>query len=190
MLSQEGSLLQIIQLEKHSWPRASSCHTCRSTHHACWGCTFAGLIPASAWAHWYAPGRSRARPFLPIAGLLSTGSFAHKGPVSPNKTFSEPCACVFSRIQLFVTPWTVAHQVSLSIEFSRKELLERVATLFSRGSSQPRDQPLSPVSSIFGRQILYHCATWEAPRDLMQSNKYLKKNKHPSISCLFSKPLP
>ena len=69
-------------------------------------------------------------------------------------------------------------------------ILEWIATLFSRGSSQPRDQPLSPVSSIFGRQILYHCATWEAPRDLMQSNKYLKKNKHPSISCLFSKPLP
>ena len=72
----------------------------------------------------------------------------------------------------------------------QERILERVATLFSRGSSQPRDQPLSPVSSIFGRQILYHCATWEAPRDLMQSNKYLKKNKHPSISCLFSKPLP
>ena len=115
---------------------------------------------------------------------------AHCGAPLNRQLCSQRSSHACCHIQLFVTPWTVAHQVSLSIEFSRKELLERVATLFSRGSSQPRDQPLSPVSSIFGRQILYHCATWEAPRDLMQSNKYLKKNKHPSISCLFSKPLP
>ena len=28
---------------------------------------------------------------------------------------------VFSRVQLFVTPWTVSHQAPLSIEFSRQE---------------------------------------------------------------------
>ena len=27
----------------------------------------------------------------------------------------------FSRVQLFVTPWTVAHQVPLSMELSRQE---------------------------------------------------------------------
>ena len=31
------------------------------------------------------------------------------------------CACVLSCVQLFVTPWTVAYQVPLSIEFSRQE---------------------------------------------------------------------
>ena len=38
-------------------------------------------------------------------------------------------------------------------------LLEWGATSFSRGYSQPREQP-----SVFciGRWILYHCATWEA----------------------------
>ena len=30
----------------------------------------------------------------------------------------------FSRVQLFETPWTVAHQAPLSMEFSRQELLE------------------------------------------------------------------
>ena len=28
---------------------------------------------------------------------------------------------VFSRVRLFVTPWTVAHQAPLSMEFSRQE---------------------------------------------------------------------
>ena len=31
------------------------------------------------------------------------------------------CVRVLSYVQLFVTPWTVTHQASLSIEFSREE---------------------------------------------------------------------
>ena len=31
------------------------------------------------------------------------------------------CANRFSHLQLFATPWTVAHQVPLSMEFSRQE---------------------------------------------------------------------
>ena len=34
---------------------------------------------------------------------------------------SSCCACVLSHIRLFVTPWTIAHQVLLSVEFSRQE---------------------------------------------------------------------
>jgi len=41
------------------------------------------------------------------------------------------------------TPWTVAYQAPLSMEFPRQgwvaDLLEWVAIPFSRGSSQPRD---------------------------------------------------
>ena len=40
------------------------------------------------------------------------------------------------RLELFVTPWTIAHQAPLSMEFSGKQ----VAIPFSRGSSQFRDQ--------------------------------------------------
>ena len=29
--------------------------------------------------------------------------------------------CVLSHVRLFVTPWTVAHQAPLSMEFSRQE---------------------------------------------------------------------
>ena len=31
------------------------------------------------------------------------------------------CVCVLSRVQLFVTLWTVAHQTSLSVGFPRQE---------------------------------------------------------------------
>ena len=51
---------------------------------------------------------------------------------------------------LSATPWTTACQAPLSMEFSRQEyLLERVAILFSRGSSRPRDW--TQVSHIAGR---------------------------------------
>ena len=46
---------------------------------------------------------------------------------------------------LTLTPWTVACQGSLSVEFSRQEYWEQFAISFSRGSSQPRDQTWSPA---------------------------------------------
>ena len=68
----------------------------------------------------------------------------------------------FSHIQLFVTPWTVARQAPLSMEFSRPRILEWVAMPSSRGSSQPRDQTHVSCVSCIGRWIFYHCATQEA----------------------------
>ena len=61
-----------------------------------------------------------------------------------------------SRVQLFETPWTVAYQAPLSMEFSRQEW---VAISFSRGSSPPRDR--TRVSLIAGRHFTI-CATREA----------------------------
>ena len=43
----------------------------------------------------------------------------------------------FSWVQLFATPWTIAHQAPLSMEFSRQEYWW-VAIPSSRGSSPPR----------------------------------------------------
>ena len=56
--------------------------------------------------------------------------------------------CVLSRVQLFATPWPVACQASLSIGFSRPEILEWVAISSSSGSSWPRDQTC--ISCITG----------------------------------------
>ena len=41
-------------------------------------------------------------------------------------------------------------------------ILEWVAISSSRGSSWPRDQTQLSCVSCIGRQILYHCATWES----------------------------
>ena len=41
--------------------------------------------------------------------------------------------------------------------------LEWVVIFSSRGSSRPRDQACVSGISCIGRQVLYHCATWELP---------------------------
>ena len=58
------------------------------------------------------------------------------------------CAEPLSHVQLFVSPWTVALQVPLSMGILQERILEWVAMPFSRGSSQPRDR--TQVSHITG----------------------------------------
>ena len=55
----------------------------------------------------------------------------------------------FSCVQLCVTLWTVARQDSSVHGILQARIVEGVAMLSSRGSSQPRDQTL--VSCITGR---------------------------------------
>ena len=50
--------------------------------------------------------------------------------------------------QLFATPWTIAHQASLSMGILQARILEWVAIPFSRGSSEPGNQ--TQVSCIAG----------------------------------------
>ena len=54
-------------------------------------------------------------------------------------------------VRLSVTPWTVAHQAPLSMEFLQARILEWVAISFSRGSSWPRDW--TQVSHVAGRRF-------------------------------------
>ena len=61
----------------------------------------------------------------------------------------------FIRVWLFVILWTIAHQASLFMEFSR---LEWVAMLSSMESSRPKDQ--TQVSYVVGR-FFTHGDTWE-----------------------------
>ena len=63
------------------------------------------------------------------------------------------CVCTLSRVQLFVTPQTVARQVPLSMGFSRQEYWSEL--LFP----PPGDLPHPGISNqrlLLGRQILYH----------------------------------
>ena len=47
-------------------------------------------------------------------------------------------------------------------EIFQARVLKWVAMPSSRGSIQPRDRTRISCVSYMGRQILYHCATWEA----------------------------
>ena len=70
-----------------------------------------------------------------------------------------PQSC--SRIQLFETPWTVAHQAPLSMGYFQARILEWVAVSYSRGSSQTRDWTHDSCVSCIRKWILHHYATWE-----------------------------
>ena len=67
--------------------------------------------------------------------------------------------CALSRVQLFATPWTVACQIPLSMEFSRQEYWSGLPFPPPGESFWPSDR--TRVSCI-GRQVLYYCASWEA----------------------------
>ena len=67
------------------------------------------------------------------------------------------CECALSHVWLFATPWTVACQAPLSMEFSRQEFWDGSPLPIPRGSSQPRG--LNP-GLLSCRQILYQWATW------------------------------
>ena len=72
-----------------------------------------------------------------------------------------------SRIQLFATPWTVAHQAPPSMEFSRQEYWSGLPLPSPGESSQPRDR--SRVSHIarwfftIWASRAYVCQNTEAP---------------------------
>ena len=54
--------------------------------------------------------------------------------------------CLFSRVQLFVTPWTVAYQAPLSMRFSRQEYWSGLPFPTPRDLPDPGIEPASLAS--------------------------------------------
>ena len=54
-------------------------------------------------------------------------------------------ACMLSCIQLFATPWTIAHQAPLSLEFSRQEYWSGLPFPFPGDLPEPGIELTSPV---------------------------------------------
>ena len=65
--------------------------------------------------------------------------------------------CMLSHVRFFATPWAVARQAPLSVEFSRKEYWSGLHFLF-QGIIQIQRLSLGLLHLL--RRILYHCATW------------------------------
>ena len=78
--------------------------------------------------------------------------------------------CQLSRVRLFIDPMDCSPSGSSVHGIHQARIWEWVAISFSRGSSWPRDQTYSCCISCIGRQILYHCATWEV---LPSFSKYI-----------------
>ena len=65
------------------------------------------------------------------------------------------CAQEFSHVQLFETPWTIAHQAPVSMEFSRQKYWSGLPFPTSEGHPNPGIEPASPALADDSSQ-LYH----------------------------------
>ena len=68
---------------------------------------------------------------------------------------------LLSHVQLLATSWTVAHQAPLSEEFPSQEYWSGLPFPTPRGLPNLGIKPMSLFVSWIGRQVVYHCATWE-----------------------------
>ena len=64
----------------------------------------------------------------------------------PDISFSNVCICSLSRVQLFMTPWTVARQAPLSMEFPRQEYWSGLSFPSPGDLPDPGIEPTSWVS--------------------------------------------
>ena len=95
---------------------------------------------------------------------------------------SASTACVlscFSRVQLFATPWTVAHQAPLSMGFSRQEYWSGLPFPFPGDLPDPGIEPTSLMSPALVGRFFTTSAPWEA-HPLLSSISFLSLG---GVSC-------
>ena len=69
----------------------------------------------------------------------------------------------FNCVQFFVTPWSVAHEASLSMGFSRQEYWSGLPFPSPGDLPDPGIEPTPLASPAFSGGFLITSATWEAP---------------------------
>ena len=74
------------------------------------------------------------------------------------------CVSVLSRVQVFATPQTVAHQAPLSMGFPRQEYWSVLPFPPPGDLPDPGIEPSSLVSPALVGGFFTNCATWEALR--------------------------
>ena len=96
------------------------------------------------------------RMHLKVQFVFKSNKVMPRQPANAIRLYSTgPCAALGLVAQSCLTlcdPWTVAHQVFLSMGILQARILEWAAMPSSRGSSQPRDQT---HLSCIGRRVLY-----------------------------------
>ena len=96
------------------------------------------------------------------------------------------CACMLSRVQLFVTPWTVPHQAPLPMEFSRQQYWSRLPFPSSEDLPDPGIEPTSLLSSALAGEFFTSWATREAPSIWYIPSMWFANTFFHSIRCLFT----
>ena len=77
--------------------------------------------------------------------------------------------CLFlSHIQIFATPWTVAHRAPLSVGFPRQEYWGGLPFPSPRDLPNPGVEPLS----LAWMEILYHWAIWEVQAEITSNIQF------------------
>ena len=74
-----------------------------------------------------------------------------------------------SRVHLFATPWTIAHQAPLSMGFSRQEYWSRMPCPLPGDLPDPGIQPTTLNSPALACGLFTSSTTWEAPCMLSHS---------------------
>ena len=80
---------------------------------------------------------------------------------------------LFSHVQLFETPWNVAHQAPLSTGFSRQEYWSGSPCPFPRDLPSPGIEPESLKSPALAGGFFTTSAPWEAPTNIIILNNDL-----------------
>ena len=91
--------------------------------------------------------------------LLNTAFFCSATVLillSLRPVWQRQSTCVLSRVWLSTTPWTVARQALLSMEFSRQEYWSGLPFPTPGDLPNPGTEP----GLLHCRPILYHCSTW------------------------------
>ena len=86
------------------------------------------------------------------------GSPMVKNPVSNAGVLSH-----FSHVQLFATPWTIAHVASLSTGFSRQDYWSGLPCPSPGDLPNPGTEPASLLSPVLADVFFTTRAIWETP---------------------------
>ena len=78
------------------------------------------------------------------------------------------CVQSLNCVRFFATPWTIGHQASLSMGFSRQEYWSGLPFPSSRDLLDPGIEPLSPASPALAGKFFTTSAIWEARNKLMK----------------------
>ena len=118
--------------------------------------------PSPAWAHL----PHHARPAVRVAchSLAGSPSSSHPGGAWDLDTVTHVCMHVksLSRVQLFVTLWTVVRQAPLSMGFSRQACWSGFPLPTPGDLPDPGIEPVSLTSPALAGGFFTTSATWEA----------------------------